>query len=225
MSAPLPVLGEIWIGRLTNEQERSAFFSERLNEIWPYMVRRVNRMLELQDDRDRSNCAATDILQELAAELRKKDHLWRPERGRYITFATFVLRGILSRYPRMARTVTPPCNTRSRYRKAMAAAEKGNRSGVQVAGAILNVMKSTRSITGEQALADHRHRSSEAVRDLLLDLPSNLHVQVITLAYGLAGDCPMSCRAIACTLGIELDQAIRLKAEGVRIMRKFLGVV
>lgn len=105
---------------LSAEEAITATFEERIQSIWPFIVRRVLAFHASLKPRDRVNFDPEDVLIELVIvllESEKSDKGWVPERGRYITFAGRLIGRHLFSIRDKARTVESPRNSSCRLRE------------------------------------------------------------------------------------------------------------
>jgi len=99
---------------------------ERIQSIWPFIVGRVRIFQSTLKVRERVNCDPEDTLSELFLALLEKDHLWSPERGRYITFAGVLVDRLLCALRDRARTVQSPRNSSCRMKEYKIEEESGS---------------------------------------------------------------------------------------------------
>lgn len=114
-----PVLGAFGSRQtfLDNYEAVDASRDERLKSVWPFIVRRATVFHKSIKGRERISFDLEDIIVQLWAALAEKDHLWTPERGRFITFAGAVIRSELCSIRDRARTVQSPRNSCCRVKK------------------------------------------------------------------------------------------------------------
>ncbi len=108
---------------LTAEEASVATRDDRIRSVWPFAVKRVLKFHKSMKPRDRTCYDPEDMLSQMYLLLCQKDHLWKPERGKYITYAGKLIARELYSVLDRAKIVQSPRNTSTRL-KAHAAREK-----------------------------------------------------------------------------------------------------
>ncbi|MBX6312052.1 MAG: hypothetical protein IRY99_03900 [Isosphaeraceae bacterium] len=111
------MFGEGPVKFLSDEEARAAQPIERIQSIWPFMVRQAVAFVGTLKPRQRANCDLEDVLMELLTVLLEKDAKWTPERGKYLTFAGTVIQRELSAIRDGTHTIHPPSNSSSRLKE------------------------------------------------------------------------------------------------------------
>lgn len=114
-----------WHKFLAPDDAIGADFETRLRSIWPLMCRRVRGFSGTLTRRERANFDDEDVLAELVVALARKDGLWRPDHGRYITFAWAVIKSELASIRDRSRTVQSPRNSTCRLKAYQAESDAG----------------------------------------------------------------------------------------------------
>lgn len=215
---------------LDAETERTATFESRLRSIWRYLVKNVGRFSLTMKPCERAVISVEDMIQDVAIGLAQKDHLWDPARGRYSTFATMVMRSVLSGSRERARTVAGPCNSHARlegYRQKDAAGE--------LTSSMRQTMIRIEAAMGEYATADdilpdpgNVERETEETLDIvkvaIRTMGDPIQVWVITRHLGLFGITAMSFDDIALRLNITRQQVKNIyKIARINLEERIVG--
>jgi DNA-directed RNA polymerase specialized sigma24 family protein len=213
---------------LTPEAAVGATPDERIRSIWPFLVRRVLNFQATLSARERANFDLEDTLAELFIALRDRDAKWRPEQGRYITFAGRVVDHELISIRERARTVESPRNCTCRVREYTALAARGELS--DASGATLRAM--LRSMRDAAAIESARERWAEdeslaavddaeaadalrtAVVRAVIGL-STAEARAVGLSTGLWTGEPRSLRAVAALMGVSTVKVASLLQSGL----------
>jgi DNA-directed RNA polymerase sigma subunit (sigma70/sigma32) len=113
---------------LAIEDAMNATVDQRIQSVWPFAVERVLQFHRSLKPREQVNCDPEDILTDLYLMLRENDHLWEPERGKYITYAGRLISHELLAIRDRARTVQSPRNSTSRIKDYKASEKDGSLS-------------------------------------------------------------------------------------------------
>jgi DNA-directed RNA polymerase specialized sigma24 family protein len=81
--------------RLSREEEKTASFEDRFHSVLPWLATQCTNHLTTLRDRERAATSVDDLLLEAWIVLRRKDAKWRPATGKYMTFATLVVRRMM----------------------------------------------------------------------------------------------------------------------------------
>lgn len=103
--------------QLSEEEERTAPFEARLESAWAILVTLAISTWRHYKDREKACVGIEDAMQNAVIELIQKDSRWDPDRGRYATFAKYIVRQSILSQRRHARTVTAPPSPYSVVRK------------------------------------------------------------------------------------------------------------
>lgn len=103
--------------RLTHEQMPTATADERIESVWPFLVKLAIGFHLRMKPGDKVNFDIEDVLSELYIKLKRSDDSWSPERGLYITFAASLSRRVMSSIRDRAHTVHSPRNSTCRLKR------------------------------------------------------------------------------------------------------------
>lgn len=108
------------------QDEASASKEERVRSVGPYLISIVNKFAKKMNARQRANYDCEDLLLECYAHLLEQDDQWKPERGKYLTFAATVSRNKLLTVRDCASTIHAPLNASYRVKRYREKAANGN---------------------------------------------------------------------------------------------------
>ena len=216
---------------LTTEVAIAATRAERIQSVWPFMVKKALAFRHQMKPRESANVDLEDFLLSLWVALADRDHKWEPARGKYITFAGRIIDNALIDLRDKARVVEAPKNASCRLK------EYGR---LEAAGKLSPAMARTRAdierTSGEIKPAEEwaraegddpaaiAERNEEAARLwAALDGLAQDEADVILHTSGVAGTEPLTLGQAAGSLGLSPGDAAKLKGRAQAKLREALG--
>ncbi len=192
--------------RLTPEQEATASFDDRLKSVWMYLAKGVMAHSRKLNPRERANLSIEDAIQGVVEALIERDSKWSPDRGRYITFAGFVMRHALATLKEKAHTLALPSNAMLRLHTYQQLEREGRISKKQslllrrmlaTLGEAESIDKYDRpSFDADPAAAEQRMEEVRAaekkVRTILRGLERPAEAFVLSRMHGLGKEAPQT---------------------------------
>lgn len=212
--------------RVPKDREPFADFEERIESIWPFLVRKVAEFLKKLSDADRAALDMDDILSEVWLRLRAKDDRWEPARGRYITFAWAVAGRRMAELRDKSRVVSSPLNcvaTICKYQSEEGLSPKRRAT----LAAMLATRGSYAGLAHDSEIPDARHAvadRSEALRAAVVAALSSLSPYEAALVGQTRGlfRPSVSLPRVARRLKIGREEAERILAEADAKLRDLL---
>lgn len=232
---------------LSIEEAAAATRDQRIESVWPFIVRRVLSFNSTLKPRERSNFDAEDVLSEIWVELSEKDGDWNPERGKYITFVGKLIDRHFCTIREKARTVHSPRNASCRtkeYQEEEAAgslteARRKTFADIRRTGEAMGSISHSDRIgdpaEGQQFLADESSMDpldfaassfdADLCRDAARQAMRGLtppEAKVISLLYGFGGRRPMTLWDIAFDAQEDVNEVRKIANAAQRKIKRHL---
>lgn len=212
--------------------------AERISSIWGFVVRKALAFDRTLKPNERANFDLDDLLAELYVALAERDHLWTPERGKYITFAGAIIDHALYAIRDKARTVESPRNSSCRLKEYQKEEDAGTITPrrLKTANDIRRSGDRTTEVNEDKAdfgfstkeepaaILIRRHDADDATEGLLLAIQQLPHDQAEALIrfHGVFGAERESARDVALFLGRDEQAARNLLGTARRAVKRFL---
>lgn len=222
---------------LSAEEAGASDFEERLASIWPFLKSQARRFEKTLKPHERQVTSHEDILSEFVLKLKREDHKYSPERGRYQSWAGEIVKHEFSKLRDNSRIVK--CNNSSARSRQYKELE-------ETVGLTLATKRTAKDIerTGEPpipielidkiddcnidplellTLGETKNEMVLIIKTLFVQLQPR-ESYVMSRLYGLLGQKQKSAWQIANELGKSEHEIIQLRNSAMDKMREILGV-